>query len=139
MRQINLDEYLQTSEARTDCNFLGAAARLPLTHWKAHAVGEWTEVYLHAADIENKLGCLRVFYRQVDTCFVVSDLGEGLLAYQIRTGNMNPPVEEIVQVIRNAGAGQWGHLVAALRLISSIELPYAICKVMLASYRVSRL
>lgn len=80
----------------------------------------------------------KVYYRSDGNRFIVTDLGDGTKTHRYRTGTMGANSPRIIYEIREAGAGEWGHLTAALVAVES-DLADAICRVMLASLRVANL
>ena len=137
---MTLSDYLQSEQAREDVRELFDSDKpsLPVMSIEdlclvRDEVGAWRSVMIWD-DNQNKE--LTAYYRPDGDRYVVTDMGEGVRALMLRTGNLNTDAPLVVSEIRRAGAGEWGHLVAAL-VTSAADLPDAICRVMLASLRVA--
>lgn len=134
-----LAEYLASEQAREDVRLVVAKPHDVLRYsgncgpWlERTTLKAWTRLGIEGAD-----QYITAYYRPDGDRYVVTDLGEGVRALMLRTGNLNTDAPLVVSEIRRAGAGEWGHLVAAL-VTSAADLPDAICRVMLASLRVAQ-
>lgn len=148
---MTLHEYLQSEQAREDVRAL-------LARWTAHhgttqshigASGQILHASLADAWTRAELATGKdwrpmAYYRPDGDRFVVTDLGEGVRALRLRTGcsqhlamERSDPMRE---ALRTSGIGNvWSTERGIMELdnITATDLPDAICRVMLASLRVS--
>jgi hypothetical protein len=85
---------------------------------------------------------LTAYYRPDGDRFTVTDLGEGVRALRLRTGFLHSVAVEAARVSRIGleGPGEWrmgGDADIEIYGVTSANLPDAICRVMLASLKVS--
>lgn len=78
-----------------------------------------------------QLDTVRVYYRPDGERYTVTDLGEGVKARRLQTGDLTQPAFEPRM------CWQYGDLLGADK-ITAADLPDAICRVMLASLRVAQ-
>jgi hypothetical protein len=133
-----LPEYLQSARAREDVK----AAISSHSGNLETACGVWQIGDPDSFCVWSKaaLDALSVYYRpSEDGRFVVSDLGEGLLSYRKRSGELSTlGLTCFGGIWRELGLEMHGSTFT-LSLIEASQLPDAICCVMLASHRVANL
>jgi hypothetical protein len=135
-------EYLTSPQAREDVRALLASGarpgrvqnRIGPTAWlEIELVGVWTQVtYVFHDEVE-----VNIYYRLDGDRFIVSDLGEGAKAQRLRTGilfclDVRNWVDGIVRCSE-------GMIFPFRGPTKPDDLPDAICRVMLASWRVANL
>ncbi len=139
-----IEKYLQNKESREDVRRLldsvsGAYNELVTTSGLCLATeddGAWYRV-----DIIGEQASIYSAYYRPDGAdrFLVSDLGEGVRAYRLRTGDSAPTFYHVRgnlgPGIGFAEGGTLSHVLAP----TAEELPDAICRTLLASYRVANL
>lgn len=132
---MTLADYLASEAAREDVRlamFVSVATR---------CIGEQTiSVRMYPPEDGEAFHCvmltaggrkLRAYYRPDGERYTVTDLGEGVKAKRLRTGDLTQPAFE------PRTCWQYGDLLGADK-ITAADLPDAICRVMLASLRVAQ-
>lgn len=150
---MTLAEYLASPQAREDVKALLQAPDLVPVHerasrsrrrillpppryiWEARwnrQDGPWTNACLSTWDPESgdEQQLARAYYRPDGDRYIVTDLGEGVRALRLRTGDVTQPAFE------PRGCWQYGDILGADK-VTGADLPDAICRVMLASLRVA--
>ena len=134
-----LAEYLASEQAREDVRqlFDGDKPRFPVMSMEdlclvRDEVGAWRSVMIWD-DNQNKE--LTAYYRPDGDRYVVTDLGEGVRALRLRTGDLyrRSGGPEECRAIR----GVWFGDALGTTNVTAADLPDAICRVMLASLRVA--
>lgn len=137
----DLESYLASDGAAEDA---AAAIAWPAPHpseyrawWRIETDGAWTRVHVGMLAL-----CVEAtaYFRPEGDRYIVSDLGEGVRALRLRTGDIwsavldcGPRVSDTDGVLYAVGEEGWMWRVAAA------DLPSAICRVLLASHRVSHM
>jgi hypothetical protein len=132
-----LAEYLASEQARED-------VRKTIDKWPLHPLGNewrWTiesegqwvrlSVWSMWADGYPKGAEASAYYRPDGERHTVTDMGEGIKARRLRTGDLTQPAYE------PRICWQHGDVLGADK-ITAADLPDAICRVMLASLRVAQ-
>lgn len=109
--------------------------------WTLEALDAWTQVLLVSRRVDN-LGwktVANVYYRPDSDRFIVSDLGEGVKALRLRTGQRDIDLDIIDRIVR----GVDGPILLTEQVTRStcdkMDLAECICRVLLASHRVANL
>lgn len=89
--------------------------------WRRAQIGAWTRLSTDG---------ICCYFRPDGERFIVTDLGEGVRALRLRTGDVTQPAFE------PRGCWQYGDILGADK-VTGADLPDAICRVMLASLRVA--
>ena len=149
---MTLHDYLMTEQAREDVRELldGDKPSLPVMSMEdlclvRDEVGAWRSVMIWD-DNENRE--LTAYYRPDGDRFVVTDLGEGVRALRLKGCallDIKPKVDEVLMQMYQAGLLHPNYGPAALIQgeigtignVTAADLPDAICRVMLASLKVS--
>ena len=149
---MTLANYLETPQAREDVRELLASDKpqLPVLSmedlcWVLDEVGAWRRVLIWD-DAQNKE--LTANYRPDGDRFVVTDLGEGVRALRLKGCallDIKPKVDEVLMQMYRAGLLHPNYGPAALIQgeigtignVTAADLPDALCRVMLASLKVS--
>ena len=148
-----LANYLETPQAREDVRALldscdGAEnswAEKTLDsglHWMTEDAGAWWRVGLADSQVYS------VYYRPDGDRYVVTDLGEGVRALRLKGCallDIKPKVDEVLMQMYQAGLLHPNYGPAALIQgeigtignVTAADLPDALCRVMLASLKVS--
>jgi len=132
-----IEKYLESEQARQDVlgpYQQGPCIGLPgIAHWERTQAGAWTQVHLWRHHGET----VRAYYRPDGDRYIVSDLGEGVKALRLRTGIGMVQADAAI-----VGYGLFGanfmYPEFGLRC-DMAGLDDAICRVLLASYRVANL
>jgi hypothetical protein len=144
----NLVEYLASERAREDVRLLihGSVGYLRVGHgtWNLGSDGVWNTAIYHANTTRQDH---TVYYRLDGERYVVTDLGEGVWVLRLRTGKLDQPDVEVIQP-GTRGVALYNNEImysdeatptGGVRFSVILDLPDAICKVMLASLRVTAL
>ncbi len=155
--QRSIECYLQSDRAREHIGLLisESCGYLRVGHgtWNAMSKeGAWDSVLYH----HNESGKdWTIYFRPESDHFIVTDLGEGMRALRMRSGKINPGVDSVPGGVDSDGVS-WGEgpgpeggdcfvceeaRVDGRQMRGSYvkSLPDAICRVLLASYRVANL
>lgn len=105
--------------------------------WGMQTAGAWRVVGIWEDICEPPL--VSVYYRPEGDRFIVSDLGEGMKGLSLRSGLLYFEAEQVHALHRAAeNMNQFGGRLDLFR-VEAGDLPAAICRVLLASFRVSHL
>ena len=144
---MTLAEYLASEQAREDVRLVVAKPHDVLRYsgnggpWlERTTLKAWTRLGIEGAD-----QYITAYYRPDGDRYVVTDMGEGVRALRLRTGcsqylamERSDPMRE---ALRTSGIGNvWSTERGIMELdnITDVDLPDAICRVMLASLRVAQ-
>jgi hypothetical protein len=134
-----LAEYLASEQAREDVKALLERRRLTPNFADIHAknphrfmgitkTGAW-----HVVTMSVEGETCQALYRPDGDRYVVTDLGEGVRALRLWTGEVMAGWENWFDGVMESVAG-----VIRIRFVTAADLPDAICRVMLASLRVAQ-
>lgn len=137
---MTLAEYLASPQARENVRAaIGALAAnyrvtLPAlgAEMRTFPDGAWSKVEIVQVLSDERL---RAYYRPDGEFFVVSDLGEGVKAYRLRTGEVQ--TEHGRNWFNGRVMCNHGVIEPARSPVAVEDLPDAICRVMLASHRIA--
>ena len=142
---MTLAEYLASLQAREDVKALLAkpqraiAIELPTGDWLSlRSDGAWDLVVI-TTNYTHKTRAI-AYYRPDGDRFVVADLGEGVKALRLRTGQLGVSqrrLSEVLNGIPTFGVICYGNTLCRTD-VKSAMIPDAICRVMLASLRVAQ-
>lgn len=161
---MNFEEYMKSEQARTDVRALlaknpdpgGSQARWHATKeplllsWLEGPNQAWRDVAVFGPD--TSFLSARCYYRPDGDRFIVSDLGEGVKAHALRFGTCDTLAKKYDSTPIASAVGCWEQGVMLVdgaiwpkenlpfrQGIKPEQLPDAICRVLLASYRVANL
>ena len=137
--KMPLAEYLASEQAREDVKALLERRRLTPNFADIHAknphrfmgitkTGAW-----HVVTMSVEGETCQALYRPDGDRYVVTDLGEGVRALRLWTGEVMAGWENWFDGVMESVAG-----VIRIRFVTAADLPDAICRVMLASLRVAQ-
>jgi hypothetical protein len=130
-----IETYLLSEQARVDVRALLAIdglGTIPIAHhgqWRRAQTGAWRTMFRDGAD----RGV--VYYRPEGDRYIVTDLGEGVKAARLRTGRWSETVSD--SDISIPGVMYLEGQLIRTSDPTTYDLPDALCRVMLASYRVA--
>jgi len=129
-----LAEYLASEQAREDVRHM-LSLGVPQAVWFAATKSRISEFELGAwirmmVTVDRET--ISAFYRPDGDRYVVTDLGEGVRALRLRTGEFMAGWENWADGVLESVAG-----VIRIRFVTADDLPDAICRVMLASLKVA--
>lgn len=141
---MNLDQYLQSDLAQQDVQGL-LAIPAEQTEGPTEAVyfADWTRSKEGAWVYVNMDGLVGVYYRPDGDRFIVTDLGEAVRAFRLRTGCSAQLDGELIERLQaNTDPRDWllwPDGVVGRVLATAADLPRAIVRVLLAAHRVASL
>lgn len=150
---MNFEEYLKSEQARStiaklievypDQTIMNTMAEFHV-QWELADAGAWRRVAVYGSRGALEPPLATVYYRPEGDRFVVSDLGDVIRAFELRTGLLRYS-QGTVEALRVAGGYYCGPgyrietSTVPVFMLKADQLPNAICRVLLASYRVANL
>jgi hypothetical protein len=139
---MNITDYLKSEQARA-----AVAEMLAMPRWQLpfeiEENGPWKRITHDAGvrcyfrpEVANDQACNLLKHKNR---FIVTDLGEALLALRLRTGIFHIDAIAKVRISLTNENGVFKNGADVMSIVDAEILPDAICSVMLASYEVSRL
>ncbi|TXH42093.1 MAG: hypothetical protein E6Q97_36400 [Desulfurellales bacterium] len=137
---MNFEEYLKSEQARsTIARLIAIDGALLVSNVIERGVYRTMTRTRYGAWQGIRLGEHYAYYRPDGDRFIVSDLGEGLKARRLRSGDYETMPLDFVQRCDEERNYGWSIGVIGLDKVKPAALPDAICRVLLASYRVANL
>lgn len=152
---MDIEAYLQSEEAERDVatqieRYRTGTDDPPHDRWCAGpltVVSPWHKAFCTEPDVTYPhYECVRVYYRPEGESYIVTDMGEAVRARRFRTGDMCHPSRlarvpwHIGDVLACLDPFTFSWQDDALQVsAAAAALPSAICRMMLAAYRVARL